>query len=104
MFCFKLCQIARIFAKNNKNVFEIIKMGFSIFSFSFLFSGYNIFTSALLTALSNGKLSAIISFLRTFGFIMIFLLILPKFLKATGVWLAVPFAELLTLMLVISLY
>lgn len=97
-------DIARIFARNNKNVFEIIKIGFSIFSFSFLFSGYNIFTSALLTALSNGKLSAIISFLRTFGFITIFLLILPKFLKATGVWLAVPFAELLTLMLVISLY
>ncbi len=97
-------NIARIFAKNNKNVFEIIKMGFSIFSFSFLFSGYNIFASSLLTALSNGKLSAIISFLRTFGFITIFLLILPKFLKATGIWLAVPFAELLTLMLVISLY
>lgn len=97
-------NIARIFAGNNKNVFEIIKMGFSIFSFSFLFSGYNIFASSLLTALSNGKLSAIISFLRTFGFITIFLLILPKFLKATGIWLAVPFAELLTLMLVISLY
>lgn len=97
-------DIARIFAGNNKNVFEIIKIGFSIFSFSFLFSGYNIFASSLLTALSNGKLSAIISFLRTFGFITIFLLILPKFLKATGIWLAVPFAELLTLMLVISLY
>lgn len=95
--------IAKIFAENNKNVFEITKMGFTIFSFSFLFSGCNIFSSALFTALSNGKASAIISFLRTFGFIMIFLLVLPRFLKETGVWLAVPIAELLTFMLTICL-
>lgn len=95
--------IAKIFAENNENVFEITKMGFSIFSFSFLFSGCNIFSSALFTALSNGKTSATISFLRTFGFIMICLLVLPRFLKETGVWLAVPIAELLTFMLTICL-
>ena len=48
-------SIAKVFAENNRNVFEITKNGFSIFSFSFLFSGCNIFSSALFTALSNGK-------------------------------------------------
>ena len=96
-------SIAKVFAENNRNVFEITKNGFVIFSFSFLFSGCNIFSSALFTALSNGKASATISFLRTFGFIMVFLLALPKFLKVTGVWLAVPLAELFTLMLTIYL-
>lgn len=96
-------NIARIFAENNKNVFEITKKGFAIFSFSFLFSGCNIFASALFTALSNGKASATISFLRTFGFIMVFLLILPRFLQVTGVWLAVPAAELFTFILTICL-
>ncbi len=96
-------SIAKIFAENNENVFEITKAGFTIFSFSFLFSGCNIFTSALFTALSNGKTSAAISFLRTFGFITIFLLVLPKFLQVTGVWLAIPIAELLTLMLTVYL-
>lgn len=91
--------ISGIFAGNNKNVFEIAKRGFSIFSFSFLFSGCNIFASALFTALSDGKASAAISFLRTFGFIMVLLLILPGFLKEAGVWLAIPVAELLTLIL-----
>ena len=91
--------ISGIFAGNNKNVFEIAKRGFSIFSFSFLFSGCNIFASALFTALSDGKASAAISFLRTFGFIMVLLLILPGFLKEAGVWLAIPIAELLTLIL-----
>lgn len=96
-------NIARIFAENNENVFVITKAGFTIFSFSFLFSGCNIFASALFTALSNGKTSAVISFLRTFGFIMIFLLVLPKFLWVIGVWLAIPIAEFLTLMLTIYL-
>ncbi|MDE7431406.1 MAG: MATE family efflux transporter [Lachnospiraceae bacterium] len=96
-------NIAKIFAQNNINVFEITKIGLSVFSFSFLFSGCNIFASALFTALSNGKASAAISFLRTFGFITIFLLVLPRFLNVIGVWLAIPIAELLTLMLTICL-
>lgn len=96
-------NIAKIFAENNKKVFEITKVGFNIFSFSFLFSGCNIFASALFTALSNGKASATISFLRTFGFITVFLLLLPEFLQVTGVWLAIPIAEWLTLMLTIYL-
>lgn len=96
-------SIAKIFAENNKNVFEITKVGFTIFSFSFLFSGCNIFASALFTALSNGKASATISFLRTFGCITVFLLLLPRFLQVTGVWLAIPIAELLTLVLTIYL-
>lgn len=96
-------NIAKIFAENNENVFEIAKTGFVVFSFSFLFSGGNIFTSAMFTALSNGKVSAAISFLRTFGLITISLLILPRFLKVMGVWLAIPIAELLTLIVAICL-
>ncbi len=96
-------SIASVFAGNNHNVFSITEEGFSIYSFSFLFSGYNIFSSALFTALSNGKISAVISFLRTFGFITVFLLVLPEFWQVKGVWSAVPFAEFLTFMLAIYL-
>ena len=89
--------ISRIFAGQEANVFEITRYGFSIFSFSFLFCGFNIFASAMFTALSNGKVSAIISFLRTLVFITAGLLVLPVFLNVTGIWLAVPLAELLAL-------
>ena len=95
--------IARIFSGDHDTVFEITNTGFPVFSFSFLFSGGNIFSSAFFTALSNGKASAVISFLRTFGFITIFLLILPKMFGVTGVWLAIPIAEMLTLILTIYL-
>lgn len=73
-----------------------------IFVFSFLFSGFNIFSSAIFTALSNGKVSVIISLLRTFDFIMLGLMIMPYFISRTGAWLAVPLAEVLTFC--VSLY
>lgn len=95
--------IVKVFAENNGNVFAITKKGFAIFSFSFLFSGCNIFASALFTALSNGAASAVISFLRTFGFITFFLLVLPGFLREAGVWLAIPAAEALTFLLAAGL-
>ena len=69
-----------IFSENGTPVYEIARNGFLIFPFSFLFSGLNIFTSATFTALSNGKLSAILSFLRTFGLITLLLLTLPNLL------------------------
>lgn len=89
--------LVSFFAEKGTSVYEIARKGFLIFPFSFLFCGLNIFTSATFTALSNGKLSAILSFLRTFGLILVFLLILPEFMGVAGVWLAVPIAELLTM-------
>lgn len=95
-------NLVQLFTGRNEEVYEITKRGFLIFAFSFLFSGFNIFSSAIFTALSNGKISALISFLRTFGFIMPGLMILPNFIETAGVWLAVPLAEVLTLC--VSLY
>ncbi len=94
--------LVSFFAKKGTPVYEIARKGFLLFSFSFLFCGLNIFTSATFTALSNGKLSAVLSFLRTFGLILVFLLILPEFMGVAGVWLAVPIAELLTMMVALS--
>lgn len=88
-------QLVHIFSEKGTPVYEIARNGFLIFPFSFLFCGLNIFISAAFTALSNGKLSAVLSFLRTFGFITVLLLTLPALFGVTGVWLAVPVAELL---------
>lgn len=89
--------LVNIFSSRGTPVYDIARNGFLIFSFSFLCCGINIFTSAVFTALSNGKISAIISFLRTFGLITILLLTLPRILGVNGVWLAVPIAELVTM-------
>lgn len=85
--------ITTLFAAPGSEVYRIATEGFRIFSFAFLFCGINIFTSAMFTALSNGKTSAILSFLRTLGFVTIGLLLLPKLCGVIGIWLAVPLAE-----------
>lgn len=91
--------ISGIFVGKNTETYTLAVSGFTIFSFCFLFSGFNIFSSALFTALSDGKTSAIISFTRTFGFILLSLLTLPAILGINGVWLAIPVAEFLTVFL-----
>ena len=67
--------------------------GFKLFAVCFLFMGLNIYASALFTALSNGKVSALLSFCRTFVFVVGLLFLLPAWWKMTGVWLAIPVAE-----------
>lgn len=85
--------IAMIFASHNTYVLNLAIEGFYLFSISFLFTGINIFASALFTAFSNGKISGFLSLLRTFIFLIISLIILPLIIGKNGIWLAVPLAE-----------
>lgn len=94
---FKSDLLVSIFTNSGTNVYELSNIGLKLFSISFLFMGLNLFTSALFTALSNGKISAIISFLRTLVFIVISVLVLPLLIGINGVWLSVPVSELLSL-------
>lgn len=97
--------LVSVFAEEGTVVHGIARKGFTLFPIGFLFCGVNIFASAFFTALSNGKVSAVISSLRTFVFLILFLLILPLFIQETGVWMAVPLTEFFTLVFsVVFLY
>ncbi len=87
--------LVMIFLEKGTDAYDLTVHGFYIFSAGFLFSGMNIFASGLFTAYSNGRISAFISFLRTFFFISVFILVLPQIIGINGVWLAVPLAEFL---------
>lgn len=93
--------IVEIFTPRTTRTYELAKEGFFLFSINYLFAGINIFSSSMFTAFSNGKISAIISFVRTFGMIVVNILLLPRLIGVTGIWLAVPAAEFLTIFLVI---
>lgn len=82
-----------LFVKAGSHVYELAYDGFKLFALCFLFMGLNIYASALFTALSNGKVSALLSFCRTFVFVVGFLLLLPIWFKMNGVWSAIPLAE-----------
>lgn len=88
--------IVEIFTSRTSATYEIARRGFFLFSFNYLFAGMNIFASGMFTAFSNGKISAAISFMRTFGFIVGCILILPYIIGVDGVWMAVPLAECFT--------
>ncbi len=90
--------IVNVFTKDPQT-FALASAGFRLFAFNFIFSGTNICSSGFFTALSNGMVSALISFSRTLVFIVIALLILPQILGLNGAWIAVPAAEFMTLLL-----
>ena len=89
--------IAQIFVGYDPKLFEMTRYGFRLFCVTFLINGFNIFGSSFFTALNNGLISAVISFLRTLVFQLAVVFILPIFLGITGIWLSVAVAELLTL-------
>ncbi len=91
--------LAMIFVSYDPALLTTAVRAFSIYSVSFLLSGYNIYASSFFTALNNGAVSALISFARTLIFEVSAVLILPLFFKIDGVWGAVIAAELLALIL-----
>ncbi len=95
-------EAVAIFISKESATFEIARDGLLLFLPAYLFMGFNIFFSAMFTSLSNGKISATISVLRSLIFIVIALLILPQLFGLNGVWLAVPVAEFLAI--IVSFY
>ena len=65
---------------------------------SFLLSGFGIFGSAFFTALNDGAVSALLSFLRTMVFQCSMVLLLPLVWELDGVWVSVVAAEALAVL------
>ncbi len=82
-----------LFTDADSPVYAITLEGFPLFAISFLLMGIGIFTSSLFTAFSNGLVSAVVSFARTFVFLVGMLLLLPRVWGEAGIWLATPVAE-----------
>ncbi len=88
--------LVMLFIRDNPDLISLTVKGFRIFAISFLACGINIFASAYFTALGNGKVSALISFLRTLVLQAIMIMVLPLFFGLNGIWMALPVAELMT--------
>lgn len=91
--------LIRIFVGYDQELMTMTVHGFRIYALFFLFCGFNIWGSAFFTALSNGLISAFISFSRTLVFQCSMVLLLPVLLGIDGVWMAVIVAEVLALAL-----
>lgn len=87
--------LAMVFASYDQTLLDMTVRAFFIYSFSILFSGIAIWSSSFFTALNNGVVSAVISFLRTFVFQVAAVLVLPLLWKLDGIWLSVVLAEVM---------
>lgn len=90
--------LARVYASGSPHVMRLAVDGIRLFAAAFLLMGFNMFASSMFTALNDGVTSAILSFLRTLVFLRIPLLLLPRLWCVNGVWLSMPAAEALAIL------
>lgn len=94
--------LSELFVGYDQALCEMTVKGFRIYSITFLFCGFNIFGSSLFTALNNGLVSAVISFLRTLLFQVAAILVMPLIWGLDGIWYSVAVAEVVALVLTMA--
>jgi putative MATE family efflux protein len=93
--------LSEVFVGYDQTLMDMTVRGFLIYSLSFLLCGFNIFGSSMFTALNNGLISAVISFVRTLICQTAAVMILPLFFELDGIWVSVVAAELAALVLTV---
>ena len=91
--------LSKIFVGYDLALMEMTTRGFRIYTLSFLLCGFNIYGSSFFTALNNGLISALISFIRTLVCQSAAVLLLPIWLELDGIWWSIVVAELIALIL-----
>lgn len=91
--------LVSVFASWENPVYDLAVTGNKICIIALFFIGFNIFSSGMFTALSNGVISAVLAFSRSFVFMLAAMIVLPVILGVNGIWLATPAAELMAFML-----
>lgn len=85
-----------MFTESDSELVKLTSEATRIYSIAFIVNGLNILFSAYFTAIEDAKTSAIISVLRGALLIAVFIVILPMIFGDTGIWLTVPFSEMIT--------
>ncbi len=100
--------LSMLFVGYDAGLLGITLRGFWIYSFSFLFSGIAIYGSGFFTALNNGLVSALISFLRTLVFQIAAVLFLPLLFEAwlgsglDGIWVSIVASEVMAVAVTVA--
>lgn len=94
-------QMIGIFFRRDTEFFDIAEYGLLVSLPACIFVGVNIFASGMFTAFSNGGVSFGLSMVRTFAVLTACLYGMTALLGGTGLWLAWPVAELLSLIVTV---
>jgi len=93
--------LAAVFVGYDPGLMEMTVGGFRIYILSFLLCGFNIYGSSMFTALNNGLISALISFIRTLVCQIAAVVLLPLIFGLNGIWMSIVAAELVALLLTV---
>lgn len=91
--------LIKMFTEGDKELIQLTSEATKIYSIAFIVNGLNILFSAYFTAIEDAKTSAIISALRGALLIVVFIIILPMLFGDIGIWLTVPFSEIVTVII-----
>ena len=80
--------LAKLFVGYDRQLCELTIHAMGLHCLAFLFTGANIFTSSLFTALNDGTVSAAVSFARSMVLQIATVLLLPGLMGPDGLWLA----------------
>lgn len=94
--------LSAIFVNYDAALLDMTVRGFRIYSLAFLIMGINVWGSSFFTALNNGLVSAVISFLRTLVFQIVVIMILPVLLGVDGIWFSIVAAEVMALFVTVG--
>ena len=94
--------LAHLFVGYDAELKALTVKAFRLFAPAFLLAGLNIFASSLFTALNNGLISAIISFLRTLVFQLASVLVLPLIFDYDGIWYSITIAEIFAIIISVA--
>ena len=91
--------LAKLFVGYDRQLCELTIHAMGLHCLAFLFTGANIFTSSLFTALNDGTVSAAVSFARSMVLQIATVLLLPGLMGPDGLWLAALATDICALIL-----
>lgn len=85
--------LSSFFSKDNDALLSLATSAVRIYSISYYLSGFGLFGSSFFTALNDGLVSGILSFLKAFVFPIVCIYVTPLLMGPEGIWWSIVFAE-----------
>ena len=95
--------LSAFFVGYDKGLLDMTTRAFAICAVPFLFMWFNMYTSSVFTALNDGLVSAIISFVRSLLLPVVCIIFMPMVWKLDGVWYSLVASEVLALAVSLTL-
>lgn len=97
-------QIVSLFLDRLSPAFDIAVSGLPLFALGFMFFAVNIVAIGYFQSVERARSATTVTLMRGFVFMIACLFVLPLWMGVSGIWLAVPLAEVLTLLLILAIY